>query len=352
MLVACPLRISRHALGCLRPFSSSALRKPISFDREKMIGISARAIEAPGRPLSSVLQLPMVYARLCKAKLSGLVVCTTLAGYLIAPMPSGFLACLGTGNFWSTIVGTALCAGAANAWNQWAESSHDARMLRTRCRPLPTRQISSVHAFGWASACAVTGLSTLYIGSGHIAMALAATTIGLYTLVYTPLKRYSVINTWVGSVVGALPPLIGYAGALHACGLSTWQALLPDAALLGAILFCWQFPHFNALAFNLKEDYNRAGYCMASIFRPTLNTASAVVHAAALIPLTVALSPLGTGLASYGLLVDGGLLATWLTVKAVLFYRRPGRGTARRLFLASLLYLPLFLACLVAHKAS
>lgn len=302
------------------------------------------------KPLTSILELPLVYARLCKAKLSGLVVCTTLAGYLIAPTNLGLLQMLGSGALWSTLAGTALCAGAANAWNQWAESSHDAKMMRTRGRPLPTKQIGSLHAFGWASVCAGVGLSTLYIGSGPVACALAATTIGLYTCVYTPLKRYSVLNTWVGSVVGGIPPLIGYAGALSQVGLSTWPALLPDAALLGLVLYCWQFPHFNALAHNLRQDYNRAGYCMAAIHRPALNKASALVHAAALIPLTVAFTPLGTGLASYALLLDGGLLALWMTYLGGKFFQRPGKATARRLFLGSLLYLPLFLVSLVIHQ--
>jgi len=293
----------------------------------------------------------MVYARLCKAKLSGLVVCTTLAGYMIAPSTMSLFEMASGPTLWSTLFGTALCAGAANAWNQWAEIKHDARMTRTRCRPLPTKQISEAHAFGWATGCAVVGLGTLYLGSGFIAMVLAAMTIGLYTLVYTPMKRFSVMNTWVGAIVGGLPPLIGYAGALSTLGAPVvWSALVPDAALLGLVLYCWQFPHFNALSHNLRQDYNRAGYCMAAIHRPALNSASALVHAAALIPLTVAFSPLGTGLVGWGLLLDGGALAAWMTGLAAQFYWRPGKSTARRLFLASLLYLPLFLVVLVLHR--
>lgn len=332
--------------------STTRKTNPFRFDHEKVASAAAIAISQPSPVIAgeqiSLLKLPMVYARLCKTKLSGLVVCTTLAGYLISPSSTPFLSQLVSPGLWSTLLGTALCAGAANGWNQWAESAHDAKMVRTRMRPLPTKQISSMHAFGWSATCAAVGLSTLWLGASPLACGLAATTIGLYTLVYTPLKRYSVLNTWVGAFVGGIPPLIGFAGALGpSYGLA---ALLPDAALLGAILYCWQFPHFNALSHNLRQDYNRAGYCMAAIHRPALNKASALVHAAALIPLTVAFSPLGTGLCSSWILLDGGILAAMLTYLSGRFYYAPSKSTARRLFLASLLYLPAFLALLVAHQ--
>ncbi len=335
--------VIRCTSGCSL-FRRSLSTKTIRFDHEKLVH-STTITDETRKPISvahQILRLPMVYSRLCKAKLSGLVVCTTLAGYLIAPSPifSGT-------TLVSTLFGTALCAGAANAWNQWAESNHDSKMMRTRLRPLPTRQISSFHAFGWAAACATVGLSTLWVGSGPVACGIAASTIALYTLVYTPMKRYSVLNTWVGAIVGGLPPLIGYAGAVSQLGL---PALVPDALLLGAVLYCWQFPHFNALSHNLRQDYARAGYCMAATMRPALNQTAAVVHAAVLIPLTMAFTPLGTGLTDYWFLLDGGIAAMGFTWLGARFYSNPGKSSAKRLFFGSLIYLPLFLVLLFIHK--
>lgn len=335
---AIPGLLGRRHASSVRPFDHDRLRQALG-----AIALPA----APATSLRYLLRLPGVYASLCKARLSGLVVTTTFAGYALAATPASPLLMLQQGSLWTTLVGTALCAGAANAWNQWAESPHDARMARTRLRPLPTGQISPAHAFGCASVCAGAGLSALYLGSGAAACGLAAATIGLYTLVYTPMKRFTVLNTWVGAVVGGIPPLIGYAGALGDVALGS---LVPEAALLGAVLYCWQFPHFNALSHNLRHDYGRAGYCMASIERPALNRSSALVHAALLLPLTVACTPAGAGMASWWFLLDGGLAAGWLTVLAARFSRRPSRATARGLFLGSLVYLPVFLALLLLHK--
>lgn len=338
-------------ISCRRSFSFPAINR-FRFDHDRLLSqpsASTSIVPAvaanPASSLSELFRLPFVYARLCKAKLSGLVVTTTLAGYLIAPGSTanspGVLA--------ATLLGTALCAGAANAWNQWAEVQHDARMTRTRLRPLPTKQISSGHAFGWASVCATSGISLLYFGGpGPLAAGLAATTIGLYNLVYTPMKRWSVGNTWVGAVVGGIPPLIGYAGALGPA--ASLHSLWPNAAILGLVLYCWQFPHFNALSYNLSQDYRRAGYCMAAIHRPALNKAAALIHAAALIPLTVALSPVGTGMVSWWFMLDSGVLAAWMTYLAARFYWKPGKSTARKLFFGSLVYLPAFLTCLVIHS--
>lgn len=288
-----------------------------------------------------------IYAALSKAKLSGLVVATTVAGFAMGPVPLTFLEVLGSGTFWATIGGTALCAASANSFNQWAEAPFDARMARTRLRPLPTQKISSRHAFAWATGSAIVGLGTLWIGSGALATGLAGLTIGLYTLVYTPLKRCSVLNTWVGAIVGAIPPMIGYAGAMSMT--QGGGALFPEAYLLGAILYCWQFPHFNALSHNLRHDYQRAGYCMAAIQQPSLNRWAALTHSLALIPVTLAF-PFMTGMTSAWFGIDGTLVNLVLCGLAFRFAWDPCRKTAKRLFLYSLLYLPLLLILMILHK--
>jgi protoheme IX farnesyltransferase len=316
------------------------------------IGITHRQSDGAGTvslgspsPLTLLGERCKIYASLSKAKLSGLVVATTVAGFAMGPLPMT-LAVLGSPSFWATIGGTALCAASANSFNQWMEAPFDARMARTRLRPLPTQRISSRHAFAWASGSAIAGLGTLWIGAGPLATALAALTIGLYTLVYTPLKRCSVVNTWVGAVVGAIPPMIGYAGAMALAGTGL---LFPEAYLLGAVLYCWQFPHFNALSHNLRHDYQRAGYCMAAIQQPSLNRWAALTHSLALVPVTLAF-PFMCGMTSSWFALDGTLVNLVLCGLALRFAWDPNRKTAKRLFLYSLLYLPLLLILMIVHK--
>ena len=164
---------------------------------------------------------------LSKSRLSGLVVMTTAAGHVMAPeaiCPATMGAALG---------GTFLCAASANSFNQIIEVPHDALMARTRQRPLPSERISPAHATAWASAAGLTGIGTLALGTNPITAALGGGTLALYTLVYTPMKRTTHLNTWVGSVVGALPPLMGWTAG-------GGSLLSPEAAVLFSALFLWQ----------------------------------------------------------------------------------------------------------------
>ena len=168
-----------------------------------------------------------VYMELSKSRLSGLVVMTTAAGHVMAPeaiCPATMGAALG---------GTFLCAASANSFNQIIEVPHDALMARTRQRPLPSERISPAHATAWASAAGLTGIGTLALGTNPITAALGGGTLALYTLVYTPMKRTTHLNTWVGSVVGALPPLMGWTAG-------GGSLLSPEAAVLFSALFLWQ----------------------------------------------------------------------------------------------------------------
>lgn len=144
-----------------------------------------------------------IYGELAKSRLSGLVVATTFAGYLMAPTHDwvGLTSALG---------GTFLCASSANSFNQLMEVRNDAAMNRTAKRPLPSGRISPMHAAGWATGAGAAGLTTLVLGTDYTTTALGAATLGLYTLAYTPMKQRSPLNTWVGAVVGAIPPVMGW----------------------------------------------------------------------------------------------------------------------------------------------
>lgn len=279
-------------------------------------------------------------AELSKFKLSALVVLTTMSGHIMATVTPAATN-LSPSSLGLTLTGTALCSFAANSLNQWAESALDAQMPRTQNRPLPRLLLTPFAAFNWAVLSGVTGLSILAFGVNSTSAGLAGLTILLYAGVYTPLKRISIVNTWIGALVGAIPPLIG------------WTAVTPSplgfsAFILPAVLFCWQFPHFNALSWNLRAEYARAGYRMASVLNPNLNTRVALRYALALVPITVAAT--AVSLTTPMFMVTGNLTNSILIFQAVRFWRNPERKTARGLFFASLIHLPLFMLFLFLHR--
>ncbi|KAI1884359.1 hypothetical protein AGOR_G00225600 [Albula goreensis] len=278
--------------------------------------------------------LPEVYAKLSKIKLTALVVTTAAAGYAMAPVtfdPSCFLlACLGTG----------LSSCAANSINQFFEVPFDSNMNRTKNRPLVRGQISPLHAATFAAVCGVSGVTLLTLMVNPLTGFLGGLNIILYTCCYTPMKRLSIANTWVGAVVGALPPVMGWTAAT--------ATLNPGALLLGGFLFCWQFPHFNALSWSLREDYSRGGYRMMSVTHPALCRRVALRHSLAL-----------TGLSALGPAMD---LTTWtfplislpinlyIGYLAFRFYKHSDRASARKLFFCSLWHLPMLLLLMLTCK--
>ena len=174
-------------------------------------------------------------AELVKARLSFLVLLTTLVGFLMCWQgPMNYLVLS------ATLVGTALCAGVAAALNQWWERELDARMKRTQQRPLPATRMHPSDALLFGLLFSVSGLAVLFLFTNIRAAFLALITIAIYLLVYTPMKRISSLNTLVGAIPGALPPLIGWVAAVGHYTL--------EGGLLFAILWFWQMPHFLAIA--------------------------------------------------------------------------------------------------------
>ncbi|KAJ7362138.1 Protoheme IX farnesyltransferase, mitochondrial [Desmophyllum pertusum] len=279
-------------------------------------------------------KLPRQYMQLSKIRLTGLVVITEMAGYAIAPgamhLSTFLLAGLGTG----------LCSSSANALNQWLEVPFDSQMSRTQNRVLVRGRLSPLHVVLFGAVTGALGVSVLLTQINGLTAALGAATLLLYTSVYTPMKRLSILNTWVGSVVGALPPLMGWAactGGLDAGGL-----------VLAGILYSWQFPHFNALSWNLRADYSRAGYRMMCVTNAPLCRRVTLRHCLALVGLTTLLPV--CGVTTWWLALDSLPLNVWNIYLGYQFYKDSDSKSARKLFRFSLLYLPILMLMILLHK--
>jgi len=271
---------------------------------------------------------------LVKARLSLLVLLTTLVGFLIAwrgPIPWVLLT--------ATLLGTALCAGGAAALNQWMERDIDARMKRTRERPLPAGRMSPRDALLFGLLFSLAGIAILGLFTNLRAAFLAFATIAIYIIVYTPMKRMSSLNTLVGAVPGALPPLIGWVAARGSYGL--------EGGLLFATLFFWQMPHFLAIAWMFRDDYKAGGCVMLTDGDAdgSMTGRQALLYSICLLVISLLPGFLGfnSPLYFYGALLLGLAFAAF----AAIFLKRRDRNSARNLFFASILYLPLLLGLLV-----
>lgn len=279
-------------------------------------------------------KLPRQYMQLSKIRLTGLVVITEMAGYAIAPGAMNLSTFLWAG------LGTGLCSSSANAFNQWLEVPFDSQMSRTQNRVLVRARLSPLHVVLFAVATGVMGVSVLTSQVNGLTAALGTATLVLYTSVYTPMKRLSIVNTWVGSVVGALPPLMGWAactGGIDAGGL-----------VLAGILYSWQFPHFNALSWNLRADYSRAGYRMMCVTNAPLCRRVTLRHCLALVGLTTLLP--ACEVTTWWLALDSLPLNLWNAYLGYQFYKDSDSRSARKLFRFSLIYLPILMFLILFHK--
>ncbi|XP_064605220.1 protoheme IX farnesyltransferase, mitochondrial-like isoform X2 [Liolophura sinensis] len=281
-----------------------------------------------------VKKLPKYYMKLSKIRLTGLVVVTTMAGYAMAPCAFSFVP------FVLCSVGTGLTSCAANSINQFLEVPYDSQMNRTKNRLLVTGVLSPLHAVMFAAVSGSLGLSILAVGVNPLTAGLGACNLLLYTMAYTPMKRVSIANTWVGSVVGAVPPVMGWT----ACA----GTLDPGALLLGAILYAWQFPHFNALSWNLRPDYSRGGYRMMSVVNPNLCKRVAFRYCVGLIALC-SLAPV-MGVTTWTFAVDSLPLNAYLSYLGWRFYRDGDSKTSRKLFRFSLVHIPALLMLMLISK--
>lgn len=278
-----------------------------------------------------------VYADLFKARLTMLVLLTTLVGFYVGHRgPMDFVLLL------NTLVGTALVASGGSAMNQLLEREYDARMRRTCQRPLPSGRLQPRTVLTIGVASAALGLVWLEQAVNPTACLVGAITFVLYVFVYTPLKRVTWLNTAAGAVPGALPPLIGWTAAR---GEIAW-----DGLALFAIQGLWQVTHFMAIAWIYRDEYAKAGFRMLPLVDPDGRRTGrqALWHAVALVPVSVA--PFWFHLAGPAYLVGAlalGLAFVWFAAQ---FARQLTISRARQLFYASILYLPLLLAVMMLDK--
>lgn len=232
------------------------------------------------------------------------------------------------------------------------EPAFDAQMSRTKNRPLVRGLLSKPQAIGFAALTGTVGVAALHIGVNPTVAALGALNIFLYAGVYTPMKRISITNTWIGAIVGGIPPLMGWAAAAGSTATEgTALELLshPGGWLLASLLFAWQFPHFNALSWTIREEYKAAGYRMMAWVNPALNGRVALRYSVLFFPICFGLW--WTGVTDPGFVVTSSVVNAWLTREAWRFYRYGGeKGRARGLFWASVWHLPLVLVLAMAHK--
>ncbi|MGA2879784.1 MAG: heme o synthase [Bryobacteraceae bacterium] len=280
------------------------------------------------------------YIALTKPRITWLILMSTGVGYFF-----GIQRGVPGWHFWTllhTIVGTGLIASGTAALNQWYERVADGKMRRTQARPLPSGRLDAGKALVFSIAISVAGFVELWFGANPLAALLGLFTLLTYLFIYTPLKQRSPHSTTFGSLPGAMPPLIGFAAA---SGTLTW-----DAWALFAILFLWQFPHFYAIAWMYKDDYARAGIRMLPVVEPDgKSTARRIMlYSIALIPISL----MPKFLAMAGNVYLYGALALGL----VFLYYGLGirtdrtRQQARRVLLASVVYLPLLFSLMLFDR--
>jgi protoheme IX farnesyltransferase len=278
-----------------------------------------------------------VFSDLVKARLTMLVLLTTAVGFY-----AGWQGAMNFVPFFNTLAGTALVAAGAAALNQLLEREYDAKMRRTQDRPLPSGRLqpATVAIFGGVSS--VAGLIYLALTVNLLTSVLGAVTLVSYLFIYTPLKRVTWLNTAIGAIPGALPPLMGWTAARNDLSGEGWA--------LFAILAFWQIPHFFAIAWIYREEYAKAGFVMLpNVEAGGRRTAQQTVsHAMAL--FIVSLFPFLFNMAGAVYLGGALFLGAAFLFCAIQFSRQLSLARARQLFLASIVYLPLLLAILCLDK--
>lgn len=276
------------------------------------------------------------YCTLTKPEVNLLVLMTTSAGF--------YLACRGPLNvagLTNTLIGTLLVASGTATLNQWMERVWDGQMRRTAGRPLPSGRLNAREALVFGILLSALGGVYLNFLVNRMASLLALSTLLSYLLVYTPLKRKTPLCTLIGAIPGAMPVLIGWAGASGSLG--------PHAWFLFAIVFLWQFPHFLAIALMYREDYDRAGYKMLPAFdRDSHFTLAEIVAFTVILILITMLPPTGHGDAIY----FGGMALTgaFLLYHVIKLAKSASRVLAGRVLHASVIYLPIVLGILIARR--
>ena len=274
------------------------------------------------------------YYELTKPRLSFMSVVTAITGYLAADPSRNF------GVLASLVIGTSIAAGGAAVLNQWLEREADAKMERTKHRPIPSGQILPFNALMFGLGLSIFGSYLLYAGANPLAGLLTAVTIASYVLLYTPLKKLTTWNTLIGAIPGAIPPLIGWAAAEGRVSALGW--------ILFAVVFLWQIPHFFAIAWTYRRDYQEGGFIMLSNADENGAEVARQSFASAIALVISTLLPTILGYASLGYGAVALIAGCYILRPAWLFLNADNRDApAQRLFMASIFYLPALLIPLV-----
>jgi protoheme IX farnesyltransferase len=268
------------------------------------------------------------YLELSKSRIVLMVLITTAAGFLFAGSRDFIL-------LLNTLIGTALVAAGTNALNQYVEREYDARMRRTRLRPLPDARIAPRTALLFAWTISAIGTIYLALAVNWLTALLGAFTLTSYIFIYTPLKRASSLCTIIGAVPGAAPALMGWTAATGAFGIGGWIAF--------AIVFLWQLPHFMAISWMYREDYERAGFVMLAVrdAEGKATARQAILYSVALLALSAL--PQAFGQARLAAIAAAAVLV----VMSIAFLLNRSNRTARRLFMTSNIYLLVAMVLLI-----
>ncbi len=288
------------------------------------------------------------YLSLTKPRITLMVVVTAAIGYFLASrsLVGSSLPGAGSDVFWHlffTLFGTALTSSGAGVLNHYLERDCDALMKRTCKRPLPLGDISPANALGFGATLVIIGTIVLVAEANLLTGFLALLTAFLYVVVYTPLKRVSWLNTFIGAIPGAIPPMGGWAAASGELSLGAW--------VLFAIMFIWQHPHFYAIAWMFREDYARGGFQMLPVVEPDGKSTFRQILIYSLLLLPVSSIPYFIGMSGaiylWGVVVMGlGIIA--LSVKLI---DTRSMLDARRMLRATVLYLPVLLVLIMSDMS-
>ena len=277
------------------------------------------------------------YIELTKPRITWLILMSTAVGYFFGIKAGwNWVAIL------HTIIGTGLIASGTAALNQWYEREADAKMRRTQARPLPSGRLDPTRALLFAIAISIVGFLELALGVNWLTGWLGAFALGSYLFLYTPLKQRSPHSTTIGAIPGAMPPLIGYAAAHGSLTLQAW--------ILFAILFLWQFPHFYAIAWMYREDYERAGIRMLPVVQPDgVSTArQMLIYSLILVPMS--LVPKFLAMSGNIYLIGAIALGAFFVYSGMRVMQDRSRQHARAVLLMSVIYLPVLYSLMVFDR--
>ncbi len=279
------------------------------------------------------------FLALTKPRVVVMVLVTTLVGFYLGSQGTPDYLCL-----LHTLFGTALAAGGTLALNQVIEREADAKMQRTRLRPLPDGRLQPTDALAFGALMTAIGLLYLTIVVNPLSSIVTTFIVGSYLFAYTPLKPKTSLCSLVGAIPGALPPVIGWVAARGSFNVEAW--------VLFTIMFLWQLPHSLAIGWLYQEDYARAGFRLLPVIEPDGKSTGRQIVSNCLALLAVGLLPTLIGLAGvvyFFVALSLGVIFLWYGVGLA---RASSRAAARKLVFVSLVYLPVLLAVMALDKLS